>query len=636
LCDAVVHFDQELQRVTKQDEIRRRAEITAQRTSEETHYAEAMAGVLAAGLRDCVPMAVLKGFMPKHSNTSFIRSELECVRRLLGPLGDESLTPPQRSALGSWERELELIEDEAGNQHTDGCRWLRSLLDYAERLRDGAALPTERPAAEYADGLQPTVIHGGLPLPASAIHEMQEAVKALAKSVRDCLCREPKAVATAEACPAAKPAEERTETPSRCTLLGNLKDQTETATNEFPAMKPMLVLPDGEPSEVVTMVRQISDDELWQILGWRPSPPDGNPDLEAVLWAKFEVQSADHDLPLYACRFLRVLEFFRGGAIGSPVAVEKQSLCTAIVSGLVVSGFDNCRGTAEKAKFAVMAAQERGLVIVDDVDEWRPGMRSGSGWTQYVHLTVAGRQLAASRDQKPSLDDEQAASAGEAKSELAVSETLPHSVEEPSASPRDDAAAQYGAGPQSEETVGEMAVTREPLPPSRHHAYVAYWYVIRNHPECDTEEKVYGHIREHGLPAETGLEGWNPPPKLKSFKDYLREARRHYGDNEPTCQPADARSVVSASKSDPVNTQSSWSIAPKEQRLRDIDRLRELASDVHLSSNEEEAEVWATIVKILERLEVSADRIKGLCKTTDTPKLLDICDQLEGETQRNS
>jgi len=178
LCEAVALFDREVRRATGRDEIQRRADFTADRTDQNTPYAEAIHGAIEAGLRDYVPFAVLRGRMPRHSNIEFVRAELQGVRRILGPVWGGDLTPAQKSALQRREYELREIVNEAEKLRVTGCQWLKALLHYRELLNEGAEFPTEKPSAEYNDFLEPVRVEG-LRLPIGAIREMRVASDSL-------------------------------------------------------------------------------------------------------------------------------------------------------------------------------------------------------------------------------------------------------------------------------------------------------------------------------------------------------------------------------------------------------------------------------------------------------------------------
>ena len=164
----------------------------------------------------------------------------------------------------------------------------------------------------------------------------------------------------------------------------------------------------------------ITDKELWQIVDWNPTSqqdrgrllfpgtpdiwlgksqtPDNTPSEAWRKWAKGEIQQAGQDQVLYLCRLLRLLEIFHMDATERKPGVEPAILYAAFVSGYAIAGVDR---QSDYAEVANSEAEVRHLILVDGLDEWRPGMASGSGWKNYIRLTVAGRRLVESFDSAP-------------------------------------------------------------------------------------------------------------------------------------------------------------------------------------------------------------------------------------------
>ena len=167
----------------------------------------------------------------------------------------------------------------------------------------------------------------------------------------------------------------------------------------------------------------ISDDELWQLVGWRPTSPyergrtlfpqspnvwglqsgesDNVPTRAWIDWAKGEIIQCDKDRVLYLCRLLRILELFHRDEVSRTPGVEMNFLCAAIVGGLAVAGQQDSIDDGRQLDVMLMFAQQQRLVLIEKIDEWSPGMPSGSGWKRYVRLTVAGQRFVGSQDWAP-------------------------------------------------------------------------------------------------------------------------------------------------------------------------------------------------------------------------------------------
>ena len=120
-----------------------------------------------------------------------------------------------------------------------------------------------------------------------------------------------------------------------------------------------------------------------------------------ITWAKSEIQRFDDDLPLYVCRLMRLLETFHRDGVNREPGVETKFLATAVASGMAVVGRSLSERQDWRWDWPLVAAEQRQLVLRESVDEWCPGMASGSGWKCYIRLTVAGRRCVESQDLAP-------------------------------------------------------------------------------------------------------------------------------------------------------------------------------------------------------------------------------------------
>ena len=166
----------------------------------------------------------------------------------------------------------------------------------------------------------------------------------------------------------------------------------------------------------------MSDDELWQLIGWRPTSPyergpvlfpgssnfwgwdsqiDNCPSQAWIDWAKREIIQCDEDRALYLCRLLRMLELFHRDGVSRTPRVEMNFLCAAFVGGLAVAGKEEALDGTDQVDVTLALAEQRRLILIGKIDEWCPGMPSGSGWKRYVRSTLAGRRFVGSRDLAP-------------------------------------------------------------------------------------------------------------------------------------------------------------------------------------------------------------------------------------------
>ena len=163
---------------------------------------------------------------------------------------------------------------------------------------------------------------------------------------------------------------------------------------------------------------KLSDEDLWEIIGWQSASLSENrwsgsyadPYAKAakavsrkwIDWAKGEIQSmgqwnrlfGSDALAAYLCRLMCIRELVRKEDGVQRNNVTKEHLRAALMSGLAASGIDIQHVWPQHLDTASSIAQQRGLIITEEVDEWRPGMASGTEWRTYIRLTVAGRLLA--------------------------------------------------------------------------------------------------------------------------------------------------------------------------------------------------------------------------------------------------
>jgi len=177
--------------------------------------------------------------------------------------------------------------------------------------------------------------------------------------------------------------------------------------------------------EAAEALPKLSNDEFWDILGWQPpalqrdtflSRPvqpckeSGIPSSAWIDWAKNVIQSMrgarlsfmSDTLVAYLCSLMYILDVLKKESPHVNKYVGDDHLRAMVMSGLAASGLD-IQDISPYFDNTLSLAKQRGFVVTEDVDEWRPGMASGSGWKTYFRLTVAGRLLAA-KNGTPMLD----------------------------------------------------------------------------------------------------------------------------------------------------------------------------------------------------------------------------------------
>jgi hypothetical protein len=179
----------------------------------------------------------------------------------------------------------------------------------------------------------------------------------------------------------------------------------------------------AEDCNVRKLEALMSDEDLWQLLGWHPSSPhdrgrilfpgspdvwglqshhhDNNPSPEWIAWAKREILETGKDEGLYLCRMVRILEIFHCDKVTEKRGVEKSFLVTALMGAFAVADGYVSRYWKGGEEQLISIASQRHLVSIESVDEWNPGMASGKGWKKYVRLTLPGRQLLKAQDKSP-------------------------------------------------------------------------------------------------------------------------------------------------------------------------------------------------------------------------------------------
>ena len=89
---------------------------------------------------------------------------------------------------------------------------------------------------------------------------------------------------------------------------------------------------------------------------------------------------------LYLCQITQVFEGLKKG-------IPEDILRAKFVSGLVASGLPPERDASLFFVRALNDAKDGGYITCKEIDHWRPGMASGSGWESTYELTLAGQRL---------------------------------------------------------------------------------------------------------------------------------------------------------------------------------------------------------------------------------------------------
>lgn len=144
----------------------------------------------------------------------------------------------------------------------------------------------------------------------------------------------------------------------------------------------------------------MTDEELLAVLGKRcRTERQTDKWLE---WAKQVIESApldkfrqlnDNGAAVYLCRILYLLVDFDGG-FAYEKCVDLESVRLAFCSGLAVCRFSKPANHGFLYQRGLDWCRHSGLMRFETEDRWCPGMRSGSGMTDVVFLTPAGRACA--------------------------------------------------------------------------------------------------------------------------------------------------------------------------------------------------------------------------------------------------
>ena len=143
----------------------------------------------------------------------------------------------------------------------------------------------------------------------------------------------------------------------------------------------------------------MTDEEFQVFLDWDRSPyAFAQLSAEWKAWAKTVIPNAKvgvggeamiqrDDAVLYLCQVMQLFEGLHKG-------IAEDVIRGKFVSGLVVSGFPPQKDASFFFLRALKDARDRGYTTSKEVDSWRPGMASGSGWESVCELTLAGQRLA--------------------------------------------------------------------------------------------------------------------------------------------------------------------------------------------------------------------------------------------------
>jgi len=145
---------------------------------------------------------------------------------------------------------------------------------------------------------------------------------------------------------------------------------------------------------------ELSNDDVMELLDWRPDapvwcaewtalygrPPEGGwqtPSLEWIDWARgILTQPADQYGKVVIARILMLAEQLH------PQGIDRKRLQDALLAIGRLQGRDY-----QPAEGMVDMAERDGVVRMERVDLWRPGMASGTGWRAYCRLTLYGKSL---------------------------------------------------------------------------------------------------------------------------------------------------------------------------------------------------------------------------------------------------
>lgn len=148
------------------------------------------------------------------------------------------------------------------------------------------------------------------------------------------------------------------------------------------------------------MSMDLSDDNVLELLNWRPdapawraewmdlyehAPADGweLPSPAWIAWARTILQHpVDMDGQIAIARILHVAETIH------PQGLERPRLRDALLALGHVHGREYW-----PAEGLVDAASSSGVIRLERIERWHPGMRSGTGWRTFYRLTLHGKSL---------------------------------------------------------------------------------------------------------------------------------------------------------------------------------------------------------------------------------------------------
>jgi len=145
---------------------------------------------------------------------------------------------------------------------------------------------------------------------------------------------------------------------------------------------------------------ELSSDDVMELLDWRPDapvwcgewtalygrPPESGwktPSAEWIEWAGgILTQPADQYGKAVIARILMLAEQLH------PQGIDRKRLQDALLAIGRLQGQDY-----QRAEAMVDMAERDGVIRMERVDLWRPGMASGTGWRAYCRLTLYGKSL---------------------------------------------------------------------------------------------------------------------------------------------------------------------------------------------------------------------------------------------------
>jgi hypothetical protein len=145
---------------------------------------------------------------------------------------------------------------------------------------------------------------------------------------------------------------------------------------------------------------ELSNNDVMELLDWRPDapvwcaewtalycrPPESGwqvPSAEWIDWARGILsQSIDRYGKIVVARILALAELLH------PQGIDRKRLQDALLAIGRLQGRDY-----QPAEAMVDMAERDGVIRMERVDLWRPGMASGTGWRAYCRLTLYGKSL---------------------------------------------------------------------------------------------------------------------------------------------------------------------------------------------------------------------------------------------------